>query len=207
MTRPQAGRKPGRRADWTAVPTGLRCRLDCGADWTEELATSEEQGGARPGRDRDAAGRPRNARPRDELGRPLPREAAGEPPPPDAPALPPRAALGLAQELIDAGRAFRAHEVLEASWKAAPPGERELWQGLAQVAVGLTHVQRDNPRGAAALLRRGGLRVGRYADAAPHGIDAAGVARFAADLADRIERDGLPAGPARLCLLQASEAP
>ncbi|HLQ57418.1 MAG TPA: DUF309 domain-containing protein, partial [Streptosporangiaceae bacterium] len=31
-------------------------------------------------RDRDAAGRPRNARPRDELGRPLSRGAAGAPP-------------------------------------------------------------------------------------------------------------------------------
>ncbi len=29
------------------------------------------------GRDRDAMGRPRSARPRDELGRPLPRDADG----------------------------------------------------------------------------------------------------------------------------------
>ena len=112
-------------------------------------------------RDRDAAGRPRNARPRDELGRPLSRDAAGESPLPDDLTLPPGAALDLAQELIDSGRAFRAHEVLEASWKAAPPAERDLWQGLAQVAVGLTHAQRGNARGAAALLRRGGRRVGR----------------------------------------------
>jgi len=144
-----------------------------------------------PRRDRDAAGRPRSARPRDELGRPLPREAASESPLPDEQALAPDAALDLAQQLIDSGRAFRAHEVLEASWKAAPPAERDLWQGLAQVAVGLTHAQRGNARGAAALLRRGGLRVASYAGWAPHGIEAAQVARFAADLADRIDRDGL----------------
>jgi hypothetical protein len=147
-----------------------------------------------PGRDRDAAGRPRNARPRDELGRPLPRDRRGEPPAADD-ALAPEAALGEAQRLIDAGRAFRAHEVLEASWKAAPPAERDLWQGLAQVAVGLTHAQRGNARGAAALLRRGGQRVAGYAGRAPYGIDAARVARFAADLADRIERDGLATAP------------
>src|SRR5258708_21180409 len=88
------------------------------------------------GRDRDAAGRPRNARPRDELGRPLPRQAPGEPPLPDEQALAPDAALDLAQQLIDSGRAFRAHEVLEASWKAAPPDERDLWQGLAPGAAG-----------------------------------------------------------------------
>jgi hypothetical protein len=147
----------------------------------------------RPARDRDPAGRPRNARPRDEFGRPLGRGAAGEPPPPDEPALAPDAALDLAQRLIDSGRAFRAHEVLEASWKAAPPAERDLWQGLAQVAVGLTHAQRGNARGAAALLRRGGQRVAGYADGPPHAVGAAQVARFATELADLIERDGLAA--------------
>jgi hypothetical protein len=155
------------------------------------MTPETQRTGAR--RDRDAAGRPRNARPRDELGRPLPRDAPGEPAPPDEQALPPDAALAEAQRLIDSGRAFRAHEVLEASWKAAPSAERDLWQGLAQVAVGLTHAQRGNARGATALLRRGGLRVAGYAGSAPHGIAAEAVARFAADLADRIERDGVAA--------------
>jgi uncharacterized protein len=151
-------------------------------------------------RDRDPAGRPRNARPRDELGRPLSRGTAGEPAPPDEPALAPDAALDLAQQLIDSGRAFRAHEVLEASWKAAPPAERDLWQGLAQVAVGLTHAQRGNARGAAALLRRGGQRVAGYAGGPPpHAVEAAQIACFAAELADQIERDGLAdATPATL---------
>jgi uncharacterized protein len=158
------------------------------------------QNGAAAGRrDRDTAGRPRNARPRDELGRPLPRDASGEPPLPDEPALAPDAALDLAQQLIDSGRAFRAHEVLEASWKAAPAAERELWKGLAQVAVGLTHAQRGNARGAVTLLRRGAQRVAGYAGSPPHQIEAAAVARYAAELADRIERDGLAAAsPATL---------
>jgi uncharacterized protein len=152
------------------------------------------EGDARRARDRDPAGRPRNARPRDELGRPLPRDGSGQAPLPDEPALPPEAALDLAQQLIDSGRAFRAHEVLEASWKAAPPAERDLWQGLAQVAVGLTHAQRGNARGAAALLRRGAQRVAGYAGGPPpYGVEAARVARFAAELADLIERDGLAA--------------
>jgi hypothetical protein len=91
--------------------------------------------------------------------------------------LPPADALALAQHLLDSGRPFHAPE-------------RELWRGLAQVAVGLTHVQRGNARGAAALLRRGAERVGGYAGTAPHGIDAAGVARAAGGLADRIEAAG-----------------
>jgi hypothetical protein len=144
------------------------------------------------GRDRDVAGRARNARPRDGLGRPLPRGADGEPPAPDAPALAPAAALESAQRLLDAGRPFHAHEVLEASWKAAPPAERELWQGLAQLAVGLTHARRGNAAGAAALLRRGATRIGAYAGGAGmYGIDPAALAAAAAGLAGRIESGGL----------------
>ena len=75
--------------------------------------------------------------------------------------------------MIDPGRPFHAHEVLEASWKAAAAGERDLWQGLAQLAVGLTHAQRGNARGAVTLLRRGGQRMAAYAaGTTPHGIDA-----------------------------------
>jgi uncharacterized protein len=159
----------------------------------ERQKRAAQNGAATRTRDRDARGRPRNARPRDQLGRPLRRDASGEPGLPDGPALPPDAALDLAQELIDSGRAFRAHEVLEASWKAAPEHERELWKGLAQVTVGLTHAQRGNATGAVVLLRRGGRRVAEYAQSPPHGISAAAVARYAADLADRIERDGLAA--------------
>lgn len=65
--------------------------------------------------------------------------------------------------------------------------------------VGLTHAQRGNATGAVVLLRRGGRRVAEYAQSPPHGISAAAVARFAAELADRIERDGLAAvSPATL---------
>jgi hypothetical protein len=155
-------------------------------------------------RDRDAAGRARNARPRDALGRPLPRGTSGDERIPDDLLLPPARALEFAQELLDADRPFHAHEVLEASWKAAPAAERDLWQGLAQIAVGLTHARRGNARGAAALLRRGADRVAGYAAAPPHGVDAAGVGRAARELADRIDREGAgPAGPLTVRLVAA----
>lgn len=94
-------------------------------------------------------------RARDALGRPVPKgdpsavEGVGEQ------ALPADQALALAQRLLGAGRAFSAHEVLEATWKAAPADERACWQGLAQICVGVTHLQRGNLVGAARLLRRG----------------------------------------------------
>jgi hypothetical protein len=140
-------------------------------------------------RDRDAAGRARNARPRDVLGRPLPRDAVGLPPADDRP-RPPLEALATAQELINADRPFHAHEVLEAAWKAAPPAERDLWQGLAQVAVGLTHALRGNARGAASLLRRGADRLAGYPATGPYGIDVAGLRLSCAELAANIERSG-----------------
>jgi len=141
-------------------------------------------------RDRDATGRARNARPRDALGRPLPRDAEGEPPASEEP-LTPALALDEAQRLLDAGRPFHAHEVLEAAWKAAPDTDRDLWQGLAQLAVGLTHALRGNARGAAALLRRGVSRLDGYPDQGPYDIDVAGVRAQATDLARLIEAGGL----------------
>jgi predicted metal-dependent hydrolase len=64
--------------------------------------------------------------------------------------------------LVREGRPFSAHEVLEARWKAGPDEERDLWQGLAQICVGLTHAARGNRVGAARLLERGAGRLGDY---------------------------------------------
>lgn len=134
-------------------------------------------------RDRDEAGRARNQRPRDGLGRPLPHGAAGVERVPDDLVLPPRRSLDEAQRLLDAGRPFHAHEVLEGTWKAAPPDERDLWQGLAQLAVGVTHLARGNPAGAATLLRRGAARLRPYAAEPPYGVDVAGLVATAEVLA------------------------
>jgi hypothetical protein len=139
-------------------------------------------------RDRDAAGKARNARPRDELGRPLPRGAAGVPTMPDDLVVTPAEALERAQRLLDDGRPFHAHEVLEAAWKAAPEAERELWRGLAQLAVGLTHARRGNAAGAARLLERAALRIGAYRDDPPHGVDVAGLVAFVAAGGDGVPR-------------------
>ena len=149
----------------------------------------------RPGRDRDPAGRPRNARPRDGLGRPLPKGAVGEPRVPDDLLLPPAESLALADRMLAEGRPFHAHEVLEASWKAAPPAERDFWQGLAQLAVGLTHARRGNAAGAISLLNRGAARIRPYAPANPHGVPVAGVAAEAEDLARQIGQGGLARTP------------
>jgi hypothetical protein len=148
-----------------------------------------------PDRERDERGRPRNARPRDALGRPLPRGESGVTGVPEDLALSPREALVEAQRLLDEGRPFHAHEVLEAAWKSAPDAERDLWQGLAQLAVGLTHALRGNHAGAAVLLRRGADRISGYAQVPPHGIDVAGLLHWARTLAQQQDAAPSQAGP------------
>jgi uncharacterized protein len=160
-----------------------------------ELAGRQQVSG--PARDRDPSGRARNARPRDELGRPLPRSAPGTL---DAPRIPddltvtPAEAAELGGRLLAEGRPFHAHEVFEAAWKSTPAPDRELWRGLAQISVGLTHARRGNARGAAALLRRGAGHVRRY-PANDADVDAGYLAAQAEDIAVRIDRDGLAAVP------------
>lgn len=122
-------------------------------------------------RDRDTRGRAASGRPRDELGRPLAYGSAGVERVPDGLVLPPHEALAEAQRLLDAGRPFHAHEVLEGSWKAAPEPERALWQGLAQLCVGVTHLARGNVRGGEALLARAAGRLDRYAGTRPYGVE------------------------------------
>ncbi|WP_069164842.1 DUF309 domain-containing protein [Nocardia altamirensis] len=137
-------------------------------------------------RDRDDAGRARNSRPRDRLGRPLPPGSAGVARIPDDLDLPPQQTLTFAQQLLDDGLAFNAHEVLEAAWKNGPFAERMLWQALAQLAVGVTHIQRGNPTGARTLLTRAVTRLRTFQPDAdgdmPYGIDRTGLIAHAETL-------------------------
>ncbi|MEU2948875.1 DUF309 domain-containing protein [Nocardiopsis alba] len=139
-------------------------------------------------RDRNPEGRAQNQRPRDRYGRPMPHGSRGEVERvPDDAEFTVEEGLNEAQRLLDQGYAFTAHEVLEAVWKSSPEPERELWRGLAQTAVGVTHAQRGNRVGAARLLRRGAERVEPFGPNAPHGVDVAGVAGFARGLADDLD--------------------
>jgi hypothetical protein len=135
-------------------------------------------------RDRDESGRPRSTRPRDALGRPLPQGSDGVPRIPDDLELTPAETLAYAQDLLDRGLAFNAHEVLEAAWKNGPVYEKTLWQALAQLAVGLTHVQRGNVKGAITVLRRASAGLALDDNAPPYDIDVAGLVDYVDVLID-----------------------
>ncbi|MER6118735.1 DUF309 domain-containing protein [Streptomyces sp. NPDC001743] len=162
-------------------------------------------------RDRDVEGRAHNARPRDGLGRPLPYGAPGVERQPEGVVRDPLETVREAQRLLDAGMPFHAHEVFEDAWKSGPDAERELWRGLAQLAVGLTHAARGNATGGARLLRRGAAALVEFATRAdasgsgsappPYGMRIGALTDWATELAARVEEPGAPAVDA------AAEAP
>ncbi len=108
----------------------------------------------------------------------------------------PEESVAEAQALLDAGQPFHAHEVFEDAWKSGPESERGLWQGLAQLAVGLTHSARGNTKGGARLLLRGAGAIDDWSARAgqerPYGIGVAELVSWAEALAGVLERDGVP---------------
>jgi len=121
-------------------------------------------------------------RPRDELGRPLPREAENLLHLPDFDALSVGENDRLGRELMRDRNYFGAHEAWETAWKQSRgSGDEELFKGLSQMGAGYVHLLRGNAHGAITLLRRGARRVGTYPDGTL-GIDTH-------RLADRLEAD------------------
>ncbi len=72
-----------------------------------------------------------------------------------------------------------------------------LWQGLAQLAVGITHAQRGNVKGAMSLLRSASARLSHGDRPARHAIDIAGLIDFVDALIDDLAA-GVEIAPERL---------
>lgn len=105
-----------------------------------------------------------NERPRDRLGRPLPWGSAGYPGVEQRTRITAAEATAEAHAYLADGLPFHAHEVLEIRWRCCPSGERDLWQGLAQLAAGATHAARGNSLGSKRLLERGRSMIEGYPD-------------------------------------------
>jgi hypothetical protein len=135
-------------------------------------------------RDRDAAGMARNARPRDGLGRPLPRGAEGVSRQPEGIVRTSNRTVAEAQSLLQSGRPFHAHEVFEDAWKNSRDlghtDDAALWKALAQFAVGCTHRARGNQVGAWTLLQRARDGLARFSGTAPYDIDVDALRTWAA---------------------------
>jgi predicted metal-dependent hydrolase len=86
--------------------------------------------------------------------------------------------LGLAH--IRAGRWFEAHEELELAWRAAPPEERDFYQGLVHVAVAGYQLGRGKPVATRRQLEKALRRLEPY-EPEHLGVD---VARLRAQLTE-----------------------
>ena len=136
---------------------------NCAPGWPTRAGTVT--GPTQPGtRDRDAGGRARNARPRDALGRPLSRGAVGDPRLPDDRPCPRMLHSAWPRSCSTPAGPFHAHEVLEASWKAAPARRA---RPVARAGAGRGRADarpaRQRPRcgSAAAPRRAAGSRIRR----------------------------------------------
>src|SRR5687768_13347053 len=145
-------------------------------------------------RDRNAEGRPENARPRDRFGAPLPRGSVDELAHRQEPADVVDSvdeALAEAVRLFNEQRFFEAHEFLEYVWKSddIDAGDRDFWKGVTQVAVGSCHVQRGNAKGAITLLERAVTYMAPY-PATHNGVAADALAAGALRLAAHVRAQG-----------------
>jgi hypothetical protein len=116
--------------------------------------------------DPTAPGKPRSdrgARPRDELGRPLPWGSESKLLLLDYDSFSIEKNHALAVRYFNDGQFFSAHEAWEGAWRRAKntPGE-EFFKGLAQLGAGYTHYLRGNALGASILIDRGTLRIAAY---------------------------------------------
>lgn len=140
-------------------------------------------------RDRNAWGRPENARPRDRTGRPLPHDTAQTDLAEEWEHDTVEEALAAGRWLWDQQRYFEAHECLEDVWHHAPDADRGFWQGVIQVAVACVHHQRGNPAGVIATCRKAATRLEAYPDV-HHGVDVDQLRTFCDGVARVVEETG-----------------
>jgi predicted metal-dependent hydrolase len=100
--------------------------------------------------------------------------------------------LGL--DHIRAGRYFEAHEELELVWRAAPPEERDFYQGLVHVAVAWYQAGRGKPVATQRQLEKALRRLAAY-EPAHRGVD---VVRLRTQLAELLAAGSLELPPPAL---------
>jgi len=95
--------------------------------------------------------------------------------------------LGLAH--IRAGRYFEAHEELELVWRAAPPEERDFYQGLVHVAVAWYQFGRGKPVATERQLEKARRRLAAY-EPEHLGVDVAALRAQLAELGETLDLRG-----------------
>ncbi|AFY70530.1 protein of unknown function DUF309 [Thalassoporum mexicanum PCC 7367] len=87
------------------------------------------------------------------------------------------------------GDYYACHDTLEAIWIEAPEPERNFYQGLLQIAVGIYHLSNQNWRGSLILLGEGIRRLQQY-EPTHRGIDVETIVDRSAELLRTLQRSG-----------------
>ena len=106
-------------------------------------------------------------------------------------------AYNLGLEHIRAGRYFEAHEKLELVWRAAPPEERDFYQGLVHVAVAWYQAGRGRPVATESQLRKGMRRLEAY-EPEHRGVDVGDLRRQLLEAYATVMAGSLDLDPPRL---------
>lgn len=88
--------------------------------------------------------------------------------------------------LFNAGEFWESHEVLEGPWR---DGGSEFYHGLILFASAFVHVDRDNPHGIRAQLRKAERALGPY-EPAHLGVDVAAVLECCRDVRRTVAEAG-----------------
>ena len=102
---------------------------------------------------------------------------------------------GLAE--IRDGRYFEAHEELEEAWRAAPPEERDFFQGLVHVAVAWYQAGRGRPVATGRQLDKAARRLAPFAPE-HRGVDVARVLEQVETARNRVAAGSLDLEPPQL---------
>jgi predicted metal-dependent hydrolase len=90
---------------------------------------------------------------------------------------------------IRAGRFFEAHEELELVWRAAPPEERDFYQGLVHVAVAWYQAGRGRRVATERQLEKALRRLAAY-EPEHRGVDVAALRAQLAELRKTLDLRG-----------------
>ena len=102
-------------------------------------------------------------------------------------------------EEIRAGRYFEAHEELETAWRAAPPEERDFFQGLVHVAVAWYQAGRGRPVATERQLEKAARRLRPFAPT-HRGVDVAALLTQVKAARSRVAKGSLELEPPTLSL-------
>ena len=97
-------------------------------------------------------------------------------------------------ELIRLRSFFEAHEELELAWRAAPPEERDFYQGLVHVTVAWYQAGRGRRPGCERQLAKAERRLAPFAPSY-RGVDVEGVLAQVRDAAAAVAADSLELEP------------